>query len=180
MAEQLSKIKSGEIQIEILNKKHDLTKFKSYEQELVDFLNEDALDNQTIDLSTTFLWFYKQKLIAYVTLLTDKINLEGSLKTSFKEKGVYYKSLPAIKIGRLCVHDDYLRRGLGKLMVEFTIKIAKEINSKKAGCRFITLDAKRNSNKKLDSIHFYKHLGFGILKERIKGTTPMYFDLRID
>ncbi|MBU1111565.1 MAG: GNAT family N-acetyltransferase, partial [Nanoarchaeota archaeon] len=89
------------------------------------------------------------------------------------------KSLPALKIGRLCVDDHYLRRGLGRLMIQFAIQKASEINMNKAGCRFITLDAKRNKDKELDSIHFYKIMGFDILKERIKGTTPMYLDLKL-
>jgi len=33
--------------------------------------------------------------------------------------------------------------------------------------------------RELDSIHFYKKLGFKTLKERIKGTTPMYLDLKL-
>ena len=54
---------------------------------------------------------------------------------------------------------------------------ANEISENKSGCRFITLDAKRNEKRELDSIHFYKKLGFEVLKERNKGTMPMYLDL---
>ncbi|MBI3032222.1 hypothetical protein HYY69_02000 [Candidatus Woesearchaeota archaeon] len=64
-------------------------------------------------------------------------------------------------------------------MILSAIQKANEINQDKAGCRFITLDAKRNENRDLDSIHFYKKLGFKMLKERIKGTTPMYLDLKL-
>lgn len=179
MRNKLPKIKAEEIKIEIINEKHDISKFKSYEIELRKFLIEDALENQKQKLSVTFLWFYNGNLISYLTLLTDKINLESNLKEFFKEKGIHYKSLPALKIGRLCVDDDYLRRGLGRLMIQFAIQKASEINMNKAGCRFITLDAKRNKDKELDSIHFYKIMGFDILKERIKGTTPMYLDLKL-
>ncbi len=179
MNDDSRKIRSDEIKIEKLNEKHNLNEFKSYEPELVNFLLEDALDNQKQNLSVTFLWFYKNQLVGYVSLLTDKINLEGNLKEFFRDKDILYKSLPSLKIGRLCVHDDYQRKGLGKLMVLFSIKQANEINEYKAGCRFITLDAKRNENKSLDSIHFYKKLGFKILKSRKKGTTSLYLDLRI-
>ncbi|MBI3034445.1 GNAT family N-acetyltransferase [Candidatus Woesearchaeota archaeon] len=178
MTSEISKINPMDIAIEKLKEKHDLNDFKSYEPELVSFLIEDALDNQRQNLSVTFLWFYKNRITGYITLLTDKINLEGNLKEFFREKDIHYKSLPALKIGRLCVHDDFLRRGIGKLMVLFAIKAANDINESKAGCRFITLDAKRNSRKELDSIHFYKRLGFKVLKERSKGATPMYLDLR--
>lgn len=179
MKKEGSKITPGELRIEKLSANHDLGSFESYEQELVDFLNEDALENQSQNLSVTFLWFYEGSLVGYITLLNDRINLECSLKTFFKEKGVLYKSLPALKVGRICVHDKFRRQGLGKLMMLFAIKIATEIGESKAGCRFITLDAKRNPDPNLDSIHFYKRLGFQVLKPREKGTIPMYLDLRI-
>ena len=62
-------------------------------------------------------------------------------------------------------------------MVQFAIQQANEISENKAGCRFITLDAKRNEKRELDSIHFYRKIGFDMLKERNKGTMPMYLDL---
>ena len=179
MEEQQPPIKTEEIKIELIDESHKVNLFKSYEEELVDFLKEDAFENQKQRLSVTFLWFYEEKLVSYITLLTDKINLEGDLKEFFKEKGIHYKSLPALKIGRLCVDDAFLRRGLGKSMILSAIQIANGINKNKAGCRFITLDAKRNPDQKLDSIHFYKKMGFKALKERIKGTTPMYLDLKL-
>ena len=87
-----------------------------------------------------------------------------------------YKSLPALNIGRLCVSDQYLGRGIGTLMIEFTLLLAQRIG-KEVGLRFITTDAKRNTDPRKDSVHFSKRLGFGILKQREKGTIPMYKDL---
>ena len=60
-------------------------------------------------------------------------------------------------------------------MIAFSVKIAHHIFNEYAGCRFIVLDAKRNPEN--DPIHFYKKIGFDMLKERKKGTTPMYLDL---
>ena len=42
----VEKIKANEIKFVKLGEKHDLSKFRSYEPELVDFLLEDALNNQ--------------------------------------------------------------------------------------------------------------------------------------
>ena len=55
------KIKEEEVKIEILRPFHVplLSTFCSYEQELVDFLVEDALENQNQRLSLTFLWIYE-------------------------------------------------------------------------------------------------------------------------
>lgn len=158
-----------DIRIEIIHEIHDISNFKSYEQELVDFLHDDALENQKQNLSLTFLWFYQENLASYITLLTDRITLEGDLKELFTGKGIYYKSLPALKIGRLCVDDQFLRRGLGKLMVLFSVEKAKEITRDKAGCRFITVDAKGSS------ADFYRKLGFKTLESG--KMVSMYLDL---
>lgn len=174
------RLQAADLKIELLTDAHDLTQFRSYESDLVAFLLDDALLNQEQKLSLTTLWFCEGRLVGYLTLLNDKIGLEGNLKQFFKEKDILYKSLPSLKIGRLCVHDDFLRRGLGRLMVIFAIQQANSINRHIAGCRFITLDAKRNKDPKLDSIHFYNRLGFKTLKERSKGTTPMYLDLKLN
>lgn len=174
------RITSKDIRIERISSVHIeiIKSFKSYEKELIDFLNDDALDNQEKGISTTHLWFLKgtNYLIGYLTLLTDSLNLTSPLKKEFREKGINYKSLPALKIGRVCVDDRFLKRGVGRLMIQFTINVIKETN-KFSGCRFITVDAKRNEDKSKDSIHFYKKIGFKILREREKGTTPMYKDV---
>ncbi len=98
------------------------------------------------------------------------------MKEYFKQKGIPYKSLPALKIGRLCVSDRHLGKGVGTLMIEFVLVLAQKI-SKDIGLRFITTDAKRKVDPKRDSIHFYKKFGFEVLRQRGKGTTSMYKDL---
>jgi GNAT superfamily N-acetyltransferase len=174
------KISPKDIRIERISQVHEhvINSFKSYEKELVDFLKEDALDNQEREVSTTHLWFLKgtNYLIGYVTLLSDSLNLNSPLKEEFRNKGINYKSLPALKIGRLCVDDRFLKKGVGRIMLQFVINIIREMN-KFSGCRFITVDAKRNEDKSKDSIHFYKKMGFKVLREREKGTTPMYKDI---
>lgn len=164
------KIALEDLRIVKIKEAHALTTFTSYEKELANFLVEDALHNQKNNLSIPFLWFHQERLAVYITLLTDKINLEGDLRELFQEKGVQYKSLPALKIGRLCVDDSFLRKGLGKLMVKFAIEKAEEINLDKAGCRFITVDAKNSS------VGFYQKTGFRTLEQRKNETTAMYLD----
>ncbi len=179
MDKQQPTIKPEEVKIEIIEETHKVDLFNSYEKELVKFLKEDALENQKLKLSVTFLWFYEGKLVSYLSLLNDKINLKCNLKDFFQEKGVHYKSLPALKIGRLCVDDNFQRRGLGKLMILTTIKIAQEISKTRSGCRFITLDAKRNQNPEKDPLNFYQKMGFKTFQEKKTGVTPMYLDLQL-
>lgn len=60
-------------------------------------------------------------------------------------------------------------------MISFAVKTAQDIFDQYSGCRFVVLDAK--SNETFNPIHFYKKIGFNVLKERKKGTIPMYLDL---
>lgn len=181
--EEKIKFTPEDLRIEKLSKAHIkiIETLTCYIQELVDFLIEDSLEDQNKKISSTYLWFERStnNLVGYITLLTDKINLDAPLKESAKQEGIRYKELPALKIGRLCVDDKYQKRGIGTLMIKFAIIEADEINHI-AGCRFLTLDAKRNEDPKKDPIHFYKSkLGFKELihKGKDKCNTPLYRDL---
>lgn len=176
-----SKLKKEELIFERLSKGHLplLKEFSCTETELEDFLVEDAWENGQQGISVTYLWFLKKgkKLVGYVTLLTDNINLNADLKGFFREKDIHYKSLPALKIGRMAVSKDMMRKGIGAMMIRLAISITLEIYREYAGCRFVVLDAKKGKDPKFDPIHFYRKMGFKILKQREKGTVPMYLDI---
>jgi hypothetical protein len=98
------KIKPEELRIEKISSVHsEIVKgFKSYEKELVDFLLEDALNQQDRKISVTYLWFMRKtnKLVAYITLTPDCIklkNIDPELIQTFRNKGINYKSLPALR-----------------------------------------------------------------------------------
>ena len=171
-----------DIKIEIISKEHKsiISNFCTYEADLKDYLVEDALFHQENKVSKTFLLFNNNSLVGYVTLLCDSLRVEGEIQGYFKNKNILYKTLPAIKIGRLAVDDKYQRKGFGRRLVHIAYTYAKEISNNYCGCRFLILDAKINKEKEKDSLHFYKKMNFKILKERIKGTTSMYFDLMLN
>jgi len=103
--------------------------------------------------------------------LADAIRIHGTrLGKSFADQGVDYKTLPAIKIGRLCVDDRYIGKGIGAHTTYFVMKKLISINEI-VGCRFLIVDAKP------DSVKFYKKMEFEVLKQREKGTLPMYYDM---
>ena len=156
-----------------------INSFRCYEKELEDFLVEDSIDNQDAKISVTYLIFEKsgKNLVGYMTVLNDSINLNADLKDFFKGKDIVYKSLPAMKIGRMAVHDDYQDKGVGSFMILFAINLASRIGES-SGCRFIIVDSKRNhGDPKKDPMHFYRKKGFRVLREREKGTTAMYLDI---
>ncbi len=169
------KIPQDGLKVEKLSEKYKalLQNFKTDNAELEKFLVEDALSNQELAISNTYLWFYRPNnaLVGYITILTDAVGVHGTeLGGHFRDKGIRYKTLPALKIGRICVSKEYLDRGIGTYMVKFAMVKLLAIEQE-AGCRFIFADVKR------EAIHFYKKLGFVVLKAREKGTIPMYLDM---
>ncbi|MBX4196585.1 hypothetical protein KW805_03280 [Candidatus Pacearchaeota archaeon] len=175
MSEETPLIKKEDLRIEKLDTRHVaiIREFKSSEKELEDFLVEDALNNQEMGISTTYLIFYNplNKLVAYVTLCNDAIRVHGTrLGKSFTDKGVDYKTLPALKICRVSTEKSFERRGIGRFIMYFVMRRTMEVHERCA-CRFIVVDAKH------DSIGYYKQMQFEVLKQRDKGTLPMYFDM---
>ena len=179
MAKWGKMINYSEITVDLLTEKHKniISNFSCYEKDLVSFLVDDALLTQDRGISVTYLFLYESNLVGYISVLMDTLNLNTDLKDFFRSKGVTYKSIPAMKIGRLAVDDKYQRQGLGTQMISFSQHFAKKLSTETIGCRFLILDTKRNSDPKKDTIHFYKKLGFKVLKEREKGTIPLYLDL---
>ena len=163
-----------------------IEKFLSYQEDLQEFLVEDALKLQDISISNTLLVFdaktYRKtdnlEILGYLTILNDGIILDKTLRNEFSKKGITYKSLPALKIGRLCVDDRFQKRGIGRCLLVWAMYRAAMLNQSSA-CRFVTLDAKRDDNKEVDSLEFYLKHGFQLLyrgKERTD-TSPMYLDV---
>jgi GNAT superfamily N-acetyltransferase len=177
-------VKPEELRVEKLNLSHEsiIGSFKSYEKDLVEFLIEDSLAQQEQGISATYLWFKRStnELVGYITLCPDSVkinNLRDDLSDKIRQKGIPYKSLPCLKIGRLCVEDSFLKQGIGRLMIHFVINKAILMNSE-VGCRFVFLDAKRNADKNRDVIHFYLKLAFQIYKNKDNSkTTPLYLDI---
>lgn len=148
---------------------------KPDEVELKSFLIEDAFNNQEQDfISRTYLIFHNpsNRLVGYVTLLTDNVHIRNTgLAEQFRAKGIQYDSLPALKIARMCIDSDFRKHGIGTFLVRIAMRRLLEINER-VGCRFLIADAKR------DARHFYKKLGFEVLKKKEKGHIPMYLDMK--
>lgn len=150
-------------------------------KDLGDFLREDALHQMKEAVNRTFLWMSRkdQKLISYITICSDAINLDGGQKEEMVLRGIKYKSLPAMKICRMSVRKDLKRCKIGTKMIAFAINRALRVHQECA-CRYITLDAKNDEDipSHLKPIHFYKAMGFKELKRRKKDNViHMYKDL---
>jgi GNAT superfamily N-acetyltransferase len=165
-------LQDGDLQVVILNFDHDLTPFHCDNQELEDFLKQDALNNQYYFLSVTRLVFYHGKIVGYFTLLNDVIR-KKEVFIDDGEVDYHYTFYPALKIARFAIHTDNQRQGIERYMLlrvfAFWFRLSQYV-----GCRIITIDAKS------EAIGFYRKFGFreAIASDnRPRDTVPMYIDI---
>ncbi len=87
MTSEEKKINIKDLRVEIIEERHseiiknfNVDEKNPEEVELKDFLIEDALKNQLMGISTTYLWFYNPNntLIGYITVLTDAVRIHGT------------------------------------------------------------------------------------------------------
>ena len=155
--------------------------FDCGDTDLNGFLFEDAKKHASELIAVTYIIQDKENTLAYFNYLNDKIShtdLDGNLSKFIERVGVYlpkekggHKSYPAVKIGRLAVNKDCQIGGLGKMIINYTKGNFTKNN--KTGCKFITVDAYR------DSLGFYEKMGFQYLssKDRKSDTRLMYYNL---
>lgn len=132
---------------ENLTEKHDLSNFDCGDEDLNEFLKEDALSQQSSRLNVTKLIMYKGNIIGYFSLLTDTLVLKNinddKLKLKIKgQLGVKSKNrnVSAVKIGRLALDKKYSGEGLGTHILRNIIKNLKNISKKDIGFRFIIVE----------------------------------------
>ncbi len=130
-------------------------KIKKHSKEMDDFLIHEALDEQNRGLNATHLFISKDTndLIAYVSLCNDSIKLAMDEKN---ELGFSYSSIPAMKIARLAVSNKYRNQGFGKLLINYSVYLAKSL-TELSGIAFVTLDCYKHRLSYYESIGFVKN-----------------------
>jgi hypothetical protein len=114
--------------------------------------------------------------LAFATLQNDAVITEP--EDLPEVRSIYpYAAYPAVKIGRFGVRLEYQKQRLGSLFLYMLKTLMLESN--RTGCRFITIDARRDKKNKINTTDFYAHNGFSLLPCRPKTShsVPMYFDL---
>jgi hypothetical protein len=159
-------------------------KFKDFDcgdADLNDFFLNDSLNYQNQLLAVTYVVedSLKNEIVAFFSLLHDKISIHdlpsnNQWKKNFKDlmlSGKRFSSYPAVKIGRLGINNLYQKKGVGSFLMDF-IKGSYIVDSD-AGCRFITIDAYRESLKYYEKNQFKYLIPLDLEEE----TRAMYFDL---
>lgn len=150
------------------------------DRDLEEFIREDAerhLDDR-IAVTYSLIDMHDPSIpIAFATLQNDSIVVEDENQLPGLEDRYPYTAFPAVKIGRLGVVLEMQKKQMGKLLI-YLIKLLMTKDNR-TGCRFITVDARRDKKNKENVVPFYGKCGFSLLTCRQKTSTyvPMYFDL---
>ncbi len=163
-----------------LSAEYDIKPFDCGDADLNGFLLNDALMYQEKKLAYTFILEDKGNIIAYYSLLNDKISKsETNNATWRKMKKLFphrkhFNSYPAIKIGRFAVAKAYEGQGVGHKLME-VLKMRLSTDENNSAFRFLTVDAY------LSAISFYEKNGFTMLvtNDMDKHTRTMFFDMAL-
>jgi GNAT superfamily N-acetyltransferase len=134
---------------------HNVNDFDCDDADLNDFIRTDSQRYSAEYLSHTRIALHNGVIIGYITLLADAIILKSSEKRRLFTFHHQVYTFPALKIGRLGVHRDKQRDGVGKSLLKYAIGVVVRLNQDmNVGCRFITVDAYPKS------VSWYQYHGF--------------------
>lgn len=163
----------------------DFGNFDCGDEDINEYIKEDALLYQNQRIASTYLFSDKEKIVAFFSISNDCLKDLGEEKgynnntwNRFHRKtgmpnDKRIKKYPAVLIGRLGVNKLYQGYKLGNKILDF-IKGWIYYGHKPA-CRLLILDA-YNKEKQLN---FYTKNGFSILlkNDQQDMTRLMYFDM---
>ena len=174
---------SDEVSILLLTEGYPIKPFDCEDEDLNDFLFNEATPYQKELLATTFVMENDKQTLGYYSLLNDSLQLKEEMFTSksqfrkFLRELMPYpkrhlKTIPALKIGRLAIDKTFKGKGLGSVIMANIISRCIKMNEEQA-CRLITVDAYKQA------VPFYQKMGFKFLIEGDKDDTTrlMFLDL---
>lgn len=155
-----------------------LTNFDCGDEDLNNFLFEDAKNFLDKRIANSFILEDEGCIAAYFCLLNDKVSKQevtNSQWRKIKDKfpaGKKFSSYPAIKIGRFAVSSKHRGLHIGTKLMSI-IKDILDTDSNYSAFRFITVDAY------ISAVSFYEKNGFAKLtqKEENDHTRLMFFDM---
>ena len=109
-----------------------------------------------------------------MTLVCGEIVAEDGVPT-LGDLDYRYSSYPAVKIARLAIDQKFQGQKLGRKLVQFSLGVVKDSICPRVGCRFVVVDAKK------ESVGFYQKEGFTLLETRTNSERPepiMFIDLK--
>jgi predicted GNAT family N-acyltransferase len=155
--------------------------FDCGDQDLNEFLLNDAINYQKELMAVTYLLESKDFTIAFFSLMNDKITIQEATNNKFWNRfrrnipnTKRISSYPSVKIGRLAVNKQFKGLKFGSLIINYIKGVFLE--NVVSACKYITVDAYNTS------LDFYAKNGFDFLVDNVENqntkTRLMYFDLK--
>lgn len=162
-----------------LTSDYNLTAFDCGDEQLNDFLFDDAKPSLELRIANTFILEDDGCIVAYFCLLNDKVSKDEIIGSRWKKiranfpKDKQFRSYPTIKIGRFAVSLKYRGKNIGTDLMD-SIKAMLHAERGRSAFRYITVDAY------LSAIPFYEKNGFIHLtkKDEDEHTRLMFFDMK--
>lgn len=156
----------------------ELVGFDCGDEDLNNFLVEDAKSFLDKRIATSYLLVDGDNIVAYFCLLNDKISRQDVTNSQWKKiRGGFperkqFGSYPAVKIGRFAVSSKYRGRNIGTDLMNL-LKDMLNGNPNYSAFRFLTVDAY------ISAINFYLKNNFKPLSEKIQNdhTRLLFFDM---
>ncbi len=140
------------------------------------FLQKEALDFHQYEIAKTFVLINNHspqpsKVLGYITLMNSEVALNVGERPQHSTATKKYQSFSAVKIARLAIDKTLQHQGYGRTLLDWCINHIQLTIMPNVGCRFLVVDAKR------DSISFYQKSGFNLLDKAShhKNEHPMMF-----
>lgn len=134
-------INFDKIEIVLYDGSEDVSQFDCGHDDINEFIKENTLKQNKFMLNTTYLAYYNNEIIGFFTVFTDTIKIKelgDEYNENFRNKDMIYDVYPAIKIGRLGVHKDFEKQGIGTYLLQWGFDFCMGM-SKGVGLRFITI-----------------------------------------
>ena len=150
-------------------------RIQNHSRNVENFLKSEALIEQERSMNTTHVLIDKEKnrIAAFVSLCNDSIRLEVDERNIF---GITHASVPALKIARLAVANEYKHTGKGKLLVYYSALMGIRIRPY-SGLSFLTLDCYEHRSSYYEEIGFIKN---AIQQSQVSFDSPISMRMHID
>lgn len=143
---------TGQLVVEKLRRDHRVDSFDCGQPQLDLFLSRYALMAQQADGSITYVGLNGSEVIGFYTLVFGDV--EHAEASSRLTKGLARHPIPLMVLGRLAVHRDWQRRGVGAGLLRDCMRRTVQA-AEIGGLRALAAHAKDEK-----AAAFYSHFGF--------------------
>ena len=148
-----------------------LASFDCGDEEMNNFLKNDAFEQQDEGMSRTILLYYTGKLAAFCSVCADSLRLDDEEQRTEK---IPLSVVPALKIARLGRDVTLKDFELGAYLVEYIKDYALDLSTSLLGIMFVTVDAYPGR------VDYYRELEFMVNEVYVRDKRRVNISMRAD